>query len=587
MARFLEPLRRGKKSGLQKFAVFDIETTGGLTGPFEMLGFYDGQNKEIFSSVKEFLDSVLVKSYRGYRFYAHNATRFDFQFIIDELLKMEIGEKMIEAVNGKVLRIDFLQAGDRIREIVIKDGSKHVFRMIDSFWLLPTSLKKAAESFAVEHQKTAIDYNKISIWDKASKEYCLNDCVSLYEVLKAYFDQDAFKGLKPKGTVAANAMQIFRTKMTASMEQTAPKVEDFIRRGYYGGRVEIFKLYGRGLNYYDFNSLYPYIMDSEAFPVGSPVWVDSFERGVPGFYHAEIDMPTSVNIPPLPVLKDSKLIFPVGKFTGYFVSCELEKAVELGARVKIKRGVIFGRSERIFRKYVKYFYDMKRGAQPGSALYLISKLYMNGLYGKFGQRREQSSIVRCGIEQATEEGMTPYLPDLGLYTKGQRSRGTYIMPHIASWVTAKARLKLYSVLKPDTHYCDTDSVFTPSTLPSDQSELGALKFEKHISEAIFLLPKFYALKTPDGLEVKAKGFGREFLTTVDFNDFKKGLAGNYAGFKVETRKLLGIKEGLRRFGRCPVVATARKSIKNAYTKRLVMPDLTTRPHELNGYEVYL
>lgn len=48
--------------------------------------------------------------------------------------------------------------------------------------------------------------------------------------------------------------------------------DTFIRRGYYGGHVDVYKPYGENLFYYDVNSLYPFIMKSYPMPCGPPVW---------------------------------------------------------------------------------------------------------------------------------------------------------------------------------------------------------------------------------------------------------------------------------------------------------------------------
>lgn len=584
MSSVLEAVERKPGRRLKNYAVFDVETRGGLLGPFEMLGLYDGDEERIFASPKEFLDAVLVDKYRSFTFYAHFAERFDFKFIIQELLDMRYADDKIEAVNGKRLYMKFIQAGDRIREIYLKDGNRNYWRFADSSWLIPTSLKKAGASFGVPVQKGEVDFNKISISDPVSRRYCLDDCICLFQCLGAYFDQKIFEGLKPKGTIASNAMQIFRTTMKDPLKGIDRHAEDFIRKAYFGGRVEIFIQEGRGLNCYDFNSLYPSVMLENEFPIGLPAQVDTYEKGYPGFYEAEVEIPSSINIPPLPCLKDGKLIFPVGRFSGHFVSCELDRVLDLGGSVRVKKGIIFHQSKRIFSTYVKHLYAMKAASDKDGAGYLISKLYLNGLYGKFGQRREQSSIFKCSAIEAARRGLTPYMPEMGLYIEKQESRGGYILPHIAAWVTAKARLKLYDRLTPQVHYCDTDSVYTPETLPCHDTELGALKFEKRVERAYFILPKLYRLELAGGGSItKAKGFGQDFVKDILEADFKKAISGDVRAFSTETEKLLGIKDSLRRFGRCPVVGTVRKSVKTTYDKRVLLPGGGTRPHILNGY----
>ncbi|KAL8128391.1 hypothetical protein AgCh_015109 [Apium graveolens] len=48
--------------------------------------------------------------------------------------------------------------------------------------------------------------------------------------------------------------------------------DNFIKRGYYRGHVDVYKSYGEYLFYYNVNSLYPYVMQKEPMPTGKPVW---------------------------------------------------------------------------------------------------------------------------------------------------------------------------------------------------------------------------------------------------------------------------------------------------------------------------
>lgn len=557
--------------------MFDIEANDWIK--FEMVGFYDGEEFIIFHTMKDFLMHVLNKKYRGYRIYAHNGGRYDFRFVIDEI-------ENDRELNSK-FELRFLFTADRIRELVLKDTSKHRWYLADSFALLPESLKKLTHDFDVQHKKKDdVDYTDIRKTRQRDRDYLKHDCIGLYEVLEKYFGQKIFQGIKIKGTIASNAMQIFRTTMTAPIKRTSPRMEEFIRRTYFGGRVECFRLYGQQVKHYDFNSLYPAVMIENEMPVGFPVWVDTFERGVPGFYHAEADVPSCVNIPALPVLKDNKLLFPAGSFEGFFTSCEMEAAERHGAKFKIKRGIIFNVTRPLFDDYIKMLYDMKKAADKESAIYFISKIFLNGLYGKFGQKPEKETIIKTTYKDAVKRELVPYLPELSLYKESRVSFAGYLLPHIASWITAKARLKLYDTLNEvkDPLYCDTDSVFTNKTLASDPTRLGALKFEGEYDKAVFLLPKLYALAAGKKYIVKAKGFGKKLSETISMDSFLKGLGGDLTDFRKEERRLVGIKTGWTRHGKTLVMDIDRKSVHSVYSKRLVMPDFSTKPLVLSGYK---
>jgi hypothetical protein len=57
------------------------------------------------------------------------------------------------------------------------------------------------------------------------------------------------------------SLKIFRLKYLKCNIPLLDKVQDdFIRKGYYGGSTDYYKMYGENLQYYDVNSLYPLAM---------------------------------------------------------------------------------------------------------------------------------------------------------------------------------------------------------------------------------------------------------------------------------------------------------------------------------------
>ena len=75
-------------------------------------------------------------------------------------------------------------------------------------------------------------------------------------------------------TVSSMAMKIYRTHYypsTYPIYRPQPNRAAFIRKGYYGGHTDVYIPYGKGLFYYDVNSLYPYAM-TKPMPGGKPVW---------------------------------------------------------------------------------------------------------------------------------------------------------------------------------------------------------------------------------------------------------------------------------------------------------------------------
>lgn len=146
------------------------------------------------------------------------------------------------------------------------------------------------------------------------------------------------------------AMKIYRTHYyhsTYPIYRPQPNLVKaaFIRRGYYGGHTDVYKPYGKGLFYYDVNSLYPYAM-LKPMPGGKPVWRGKLKgcdlEQLFGFVSAKVTCPESLKVPLLPY-KDPKtgtLLFPTGTFTGVYFTEELELALTLkvGYKVELNHG---------------------------------------------------------------------------------------------------------------------------------------------------------------------------------------------------------------------------------------------------------
>ena len=109
----------------------------------------------------------------------------------------------------------------------------------------------------------------------------------------------------------------------------------------------------------------------------------------------------------------------------------------------------------------------------------------------------------------------------------------HCIPIWSLYVTAYARLKLYSYLEhTDPIYCDTDSIITDVEL-EDSKELGFMKKEMDIDEMLIIRPKFYGIKYFKDGEikeyVKSKGIPyvlkyhnlKTKVSRIDYNKFSK------------------------------------------------------------------
>lgn len=118
-------------------------------------------------------------------------------------------------------------------------------------------------------------------------------------------------------------------------------------------------------------------------------FVEYMEEYPYGFFEVEIDTPKDLLYPILQTrVKTSegfRTVAPLGNWTGVYSSTELFNAAKnFGYRFKVKRGVLFER-DIVYSKYVDYFNKIKSTTPKSDPMYLISKLLMNGLFGKTGQ----------------------------------------------------------------------------------------------------------------------------------------------------------------------------------------------------------
>lgn len=555
----LYPLR-GKKRNF-KYAVFDIETSNWIN--FELLGFYDGENYHEFDSVKDFLGFLLRKKYYYYRIFAHAGGRFDFNFIIDSL------ERHFPDFKYEIL------SGQGISEIKVYSGKKY-WVFMDSYKLLPKSLRDLTNSFEVEHVKKYIDYDNITMDREKLGEYLRYDVMGLYEVISKFENWLKKYDVPLQSTLASQSIAMYRATMKKPITCLKPNVENFVRKTYTGGRVEIFKMVAHDkIKCYDFTSLYPYCMVKYPMPIGNPTRVNRFYPEKIGFYKADVKIP-DVYVPPLPLVDNGKLIFPYGNIRGYFTSKELEILQDIGGDINVHYGYVFS-GDYIFTEYINDMYEKKKNAK-NSTERLIFKLLLNSSYGKFAQKREKEKIVKCN-DISEMIGMKPYNVSHGLFLQDTYSNARFIIPSIASWIASCARHELYNAIKKvrDEHlyYVDTDSVFTDRDLKTGNN-LGDLKLEYEGDEAIFLLPKLYAIRSGDNVIIKAKGFEKSFIEShLSFASFKRALKGNTLDFNQSIRKFASAKESLRRNDTFISMINMKKSIRTRYDKRRVLVNYDT------------
>lgn len=387
------------------------------------------------------------------------------------------------------------------------------------------SLKEIGQSFGLE--KLEIDYQAATA--ESAYEYCLRDV----EIVKAAFlgflqfvkdnDLGHFSLTISSQAFAAFRHRFMHSKIYIHNNERALELE---RESYYGGRTEMFfkgKVKEKPIFALDVNSMYPSVMQDNLFPsklvkVLGPVLPHELKKLLAKYLViAKVRVKTSV--PCVPVRVNKRLVFPVGEFITTLCTPELDLILQHGEIEEVLEVAIY-QGERLFSDYVSWFYQQRLNAKRKGDLVknLLYKLFMNSLYGKFGQKAHNWKIIGpCPPNEIST--MQYYDASTGQRGVIKRFAGQEIesqeeresfnsFPAIAAFVTSYARSLLFRYILQagweNVFYCDTDSLFVNTEglrrlqVFIAKDVLGALKISRPIVNLELFGAKDYIY---DGVEV--------------------------------------------------------------------------------------
>lgn len=491
------------------------------------------ENTVILKTIKEFLDWC-EKRPDNDKVYFHNL-RFDGNFIVQYLLRT--GYKFAGTPQEKETRsfttmisdkglwyqieIFFLIKGKKVKKVTIQDSLK----------LIPLSVRAIAKSFQLPIKKGSIDYGAHDFLPEGSplspeeEEYLLHD-VQIVEHAVNFFKQ---QGLT-KMTIGSCALEEFKkliSKKWFKMYFPPPFYDADVRKAYKGGFTYLNPKFKnktlKNMVILDVNSLYPSVMrgcDGEILPYGTPIFYEGkYQKDeLYPLYIQKIKCGFKLKPDKIPTIQIKHSMYYQGnqyltssdgdRPTLYLTSVDLELFFEQydvfepeflsGWKFKgINAGAIFG-------DYVDKWSEVKiKSKEEGNhGMYLISKLFLNSLYGKFGSA-------------VTLQSKEPYLDEEGKIhfrkSKEETKEGVYIA--MACFITAYSRLKTISAAQKITDeynagkskiqfvYADTDSLHCvshdhslPECLDIHSTKLGAWDHEANAVKAKFLRQKCYMEK---------------------------------------------------------------------------------------------
>ena len=191
-----------------------------------------------------------------------------------------------------------------------------------------------------------------------------------------------------------------------------------------------------------------------------------------------------------------------------------KQAVKFGYKIEILKSYKF-KSQIIFDKYIKRLYDLRKQYSKEHLLNLISKLFMNSLYSKFGMKSTKS-IVEI-FDQNNENDKQTLAENFKLFGESIQDyiqldhhliivrdnllnykhdedkdlyRGLNVNVGIAAAITAGGRIYMSAFKNREDfnlYYTDTDNIVIDKPLSSNLifNELGKFKLEYTIKTAFF------------------------------------------------------------------------------------------------------
>lgn len=488
----------------RNFLVYDLEWVPG-TLRVRMVGVYDKEEGyRSYSTVEDFLNNEMSQKNRGKWFYAHAGGLADVQFVLEALLDEKRCKYNVQAA---------FSGSSAIIVTVRKD--RHVWKFVDSYWLLRAPLKDIGKSIGMDKGEGVAGWDQFTDSERKNwyatapiaelRDYNEQDCRILWHAIAAFETAIWDWGGVLKMTQASSALELFRRRFLQRDIDTYESLNIYARQAYFASRVEVLAADCQDAYYYDINSSFPYSMTKPC-----PGNYLGAARRLPdkGLYLADVEFEVSdTYFPPVPARVKNRVFFPTGRWRSWLSNVDVELMQEQGNKLKKVYEVHRFDEFTDLAEYVNTIYDHRKKATDEFTR-TVDKLLLNSLYGKFGESSTKISMHYNPSErllkswQATEADIEELFP--GCWLEYRESEVSHAHVAISVHITALSRKNIFNFMAQcrDMHYVDTDGFSTSEYLGAGTKELGDLKLERPIGNARWIAPKVYQMDE----KVKAKGF---------------------------------------------------------------------------------
>lgn len=431
---------------------------------------------------------------------------------------------------------------------VRKKGSSIVF--LDSLNWFVESIEKTGERIGIPKMK--IDFETCTHEELST--YCKNDTLIDFESFKLFIkflETNRISRLCYTRASTAMAAYLFRHYHTPIYIHNNAQAIRLERESYKGGRCETFylgELHNGAYYMLDVNSLYPFVMCDNAYPVRYKQILhevstkDLMSHTESHAVVAKVRIKTDA---PVYAIKRKRTIFPIGDFVVVLCTPEIKYALAHN-HIKEVIDLVLYEQANIFTSYVTSFYTLRQEFKTaGSKQYdTLCKYLMNSLYGKFGQKGENWVKTGDAPDEPDREEIifrtNPRMVTRLRYLLGEvfelkgYNEAFDSFPAIAAHVTAFGRMYLWGLMQTagqgNYFYCDTDSLIVNEeglcrlTSKLNPLEIGCLKLEHQGTSVILRGLKDYEF----GSKHRIKGI-RKNAVKINDSTFKQQMWPSFKG----------------------------------------------------------
>lgn len=453
----------------------------------------------------------------------------DEEWLLERVPKNKDGEDiekmtMISTSESQILRLVFRE--EKKRKLSNKKDTLTVLSILNYYKDGPLALSK---DFATHITKENLPIN---VW------------CGMFDIHRfAIEDLGVPLGLSFAGAVL-NSLQTHYTNIKVPKLNEA--LEDFIQPAFFGGKVEVYRIYQEHANCYDKDGLYneagTYPLPVKGVYVKKDIAPEELaEMEDLGYVDVDIHIPEDLHKGPLPFRGPHGIVCPVGTLRStkdypvrYFTPLLLQ-AVRLHKVqiLKINYGVFFKTSFPLLLGWADFTARLKAEA-PTKGERALSKLCQNVPHGKFAQSqiRQITHIGKIPKDKRKDPNVSIISDDLPIWFETTKQKLANHLPNLAAAITGWAHvIMLRDFQRVESEgisicYHDTDGLIVDGKLPPDMVGKGISKYKWEHKDvtAICLAPKFYfLLDEKKSITAKAKGFPSYKPAYKDVQNLLQGL----------------------------------------------------------------